>query len=115
MPVQAGTEEGIAYIKRPRPDERPTYGSALPSHWQPWWDSYELSLLGDSRQPATLVAYHGVLVQFARFLTSEGQVPILPDVQPDDIRRWMAWLKQNRKPTTANMRYRGLHSFFQWM
>jgi site-specific recombinase XerD len=56
-----------------------------------------------------------VLVQFARFLTSEGQIPDLRMVQPDDIRRWMGWLKQNRKPTTANMRYRGLHSFFQWM
>ncbi len=95
-----------------RPD---TYGHPLPTHWQPWWNSYELKLLGDFRQPRTLRTYHDILSQFGRFLASEGNVPDLLAVEPANIRGWMAWLKQNRKPAGANKCYRGLHTFFTWL
>jgi site-specific recombinase XerD len=95
---------------------RPTrYGHPVPATWQPWWDSYELKLLGDFRQANTLRTYHDILAQFGRFLDSEGPVPDVLAVQPEDIRRWMAWLKQNRKPAGANKCYRGLHVFFSWL
>lgn len=93
----------------------PSYGQPLPAHWQGLWDSYELKLLGDFRQPMTLVSYHDTLAQFGMFLTSQGRVPELVEVRADDVRHWMAWLKQNRSSATANMRYRGLHGFFRWM
>ena len=65
-------EDGYARGVRP---ERPVYGSELPSHGQPWWDSYELKLLGDFRQTTTLGSYHDVMVQFGRFLSAEGRAP----------------------------------------
>ena len=65
-------EDGYARGVKP---ERPVYGSELPSHWQPWWDSYELKLLGDFRQTTTLGSYHDVMVQFSRFLSAEGRAP----------------------------------------
>jgi site-specific recombinase XerD len=83
--------------------------------WQPWWESYELKLLGDFRQARTLRTYHDILAQFGRFLASLGSVPDLPEVQADQVRTWMAWLKQNRKPAGANKCYRGLHTFFTWL
>jgi len=91
------------------------YGHPLPAAWQPWWNSYELKLLGDFRQPNTLRTYHDILSQFGRYLESQGRAPDLLRVQAEHIRAWMAWLKLNRKPAGANKCYRGLHTFFTWL
>ena len=89
----------------------------MPASWESLWDSFQLALEADGREPRTVEAYRETLVLLGRYL-EEHELGIrltLGRIEVDHLRRFMAWRLANSAPRTALHDYRGLSRFFGWL
>lgn len=85
----------------------------LPTRWQPWFDSFRLSIEADGVTERTISVYGEALAQLA------GHVPdsVGPlEVSRQQIEGWLLFLKsKDYKAATINLRFRGVRRFFNWL
>ena len=68
-----------------------------------------------SLRPATLDTYGVAVVQFTRYLASEGASLDVRDITREQVEDFIAVLHATRSPGTAHNRYRALNTFFRWL
>jgi site-specific recombinase XerD len=85
----------------------------LPGSWQPWFDSFSLALAAEGRSGfvRTIQIYGESLAQFAAWV---GPGDVLK-VSRQQIEAFLGELRQTKKGSTVNARYRALKRFFGWL
>lgn len=77
--------------------------------------SFSRHLRAANLSPQTVYAYCGAVEQLARFLEERGMPSHVTNITREHVEEFILHLLQNRKPTTAHQRYRGLQQFFKWL
>lgn len=77
-------------------------------------DSFARHIKAENLSPATLEAYVGAVQQFHRFLVDQGMPLDIANIRREHVEHFITHVLENRKPATANQRYRGIRSFFAW-
>ena len=72
-------------------------------------------LRAENLSPRTLETYTEAVDQFARFLAAQGMPQDVAHIRRDHVEAFISHLLDRWKPATANNRYRGLQSFFNWL
>ena len=77
-------------------------------------ESFARHIRAENLSPATLEAYVGAVQKFHRFLVDQGMPLDMSGIRREHVEHFITYVLENRKPATANQRYRGLRSFFGW-
>lgn len=77
-------------------------------------ESWRLSLRAENKSPATVAAYSYATTQLVAFLHERGMPEAVGAIAREHIEAFIDDLLERRSPATAETRYRGLRSFFQW-
>jgi site-specific recombinase XerD len=109
----------------------------LPTHWQPWFDSFRLAIEAEGAKPRTVRVYREAIGQLGDFLGStvilngdlvepELPKPVVPDVRAITRQQIEAFLLDLRgragrkagsktQPATVANRFRALKRFYSWL
>jgi hypothetical protein len=84
--------------------------------------SFARHLRAENASPKTVRGYSDAVVQFERFLTSQGMPTSVAAIRREHVEAFVEDLLNRRhrngvpwKPATANNRYRALRAFFRWL
>jgi integrase/recombinase XerC len=79
-------------------------------------ESFRRSLRAENKSEKTIDAYLGAVERFAGFLIATGMPTLLTSITREHVEAFISYILTDlrQKPATANQRYRGLRTFFQW-
>jgi site-specific recombinase XerD len=76
--------------------------------------SWRLALKAEGKSAATIDGYSRSVRLFRDWLVTEGRPTEIEDVTTDDIRGFLAYSAETRKPSTALTRYKGVRLLFKF-
>ena len=76
--------------------------------------SYERSLLATNLSPATVQIYISSVRHFGAFLEAQGMPLVVAHITREHVEEFLADQLRRLRPASAETRYRGLKSFFDW-
>jgi site-specific recombinase XerD len=79
-------------------------------------ESFRRSLRAENKSDKTIDAYLGAVERFEGFLIATGMPTLLSSIAREHVEAFISYILTDlrQKPATANQRYRGLRTFFQW-
>ncbi|HEY3060346.1 MAG TPA: tyrosine-type recombinase/integrase, partial [Chloroflexota bacterium] len=77
--------------------------------------SFERGLRAANRSPGTIRIYTISVAQLADFLAGHGMPLVVANLTREHIEMWLADVLERRSAGTAETRYRGAKSFFDWL
>jgi site-specific recombinase XerD len=77
--------------------------------------SWTLAMQAEGKSPRTIGGYTETLELFTRWLIDTNRSAQVADVSRDDVRAWLAELRDRNKPSTVQTRYKGLRVYFGWL
>ena len=77
--------------------------------------SFIRHLRAENLRPKTLETYSESVRQFGGFLAGQGMPQEVVNIHREHVEAFIEHLLERWKPATANIRYRGLQSFFRWL
>jgi site-specific recombinase XerD len=76
--------------------------------------SFERSLRSATKSPKTVETYLDSVTQFERYLSAHKLPATVDAITREHGEGWIQELLDTWKPATASVRYRALHSFFEY-
>ncbi|MET8848033.1 tyrosine-type recombinase/integrase [Amycolatopsis sp. NPDC004625] len=76
--------------------------------------SFDLELRASGKSPHTVDTYRHAVLGFSRWLVEQGREPVDDELTRDNIRQWLADLREIRSQNTLATRYAGLSRFCKW-
>lgn len=86
----------------------------MPEPLSDLFTSFELELNASGRSAHTVDAYRHAVLGFSRWLVDQGRGPVDTELTRDNIRQWLAHLRDTRSQNTLATRYAGLSRFCKW-
>jgi site-specific recombinase XerD len=77
--------------------------------------SWTLALRSEGKATTTVAGYTETLKLFTAWLEANDRSIQIADVVRDDVREWLAALRDINKPSTVQTRFKGLKVFFGWL
>jgi site-specific recombinase XerD len=77
--------------------------------------SFQRGLQAANRSPATVRIYTISVSQLANFLEARGMPLVVANLTREHIEMWLSDVLERRSAGTAETRYRGAKSFFDWL